>query len=250
MLLAAFSDQAKAKVPCLFGLLPLISLTVWWKRWCELSFSFPLLHTLLQKSSQTLQGSQRRAYTRYENADTFTHKAIQGGTPTWTRKDRHMRKIRTELKVDSEIAKWQAAKLTAGTIQDVLGTQACFDWWASVAYSLTWFMMNVKQGITGNELSWLKVHSSIFSEKYREKKKEEMCCSVSKSYTFQLSNMSFGVHFQSVLPRPRLNGVIQGHPHHISVWRSNNWTHLDVSTVNEATIDFVTSVFFLFLYSS
>lgn len=53
----------------------------------------------------------------------------------------HGAKLEGWLMVDSKISEWQAAKLTAGTIQDIHGThtEVCFDWWASVAYSLTWF---------------------------------------------------------------------------------------------------------------
>lgn len=92
-----------------------------------------------------------------------TDRGMCAHTDTWCT---YRAKLEGRLKVDCEITDWQAAELTAVTIQNIRGTrsQACFDWWASVAYSLTWCMMTVKQGVTRKEhessadfLSWIKV---------------------------------------------------------------------------------------------
>lgn len=97
---------------------------------------------------------------------TFTHDKIQGDTLTGicarvcednTQRQTHGRRRDcwlTGCLADS----WHHS--------DVLGslTRACFDWWASVAFTLTWFMTNVTQGGKEQESSadfpWVKVRDA------------------------------------------------------------------------------------------
>lgn len=138
----------------------------------DMSCHSPFRHCS-HKSSHTPQRPlcHRRIYTHWCTfvctEVTFTHEAIQGCMVTEVRvmlcadisthKDRYMHiqssgatgdwmhDIRTVLKVHCEIADWQASQLTAGTTQNILGSHmyGCFDCWASVAYSLTWFTIKL-----------------------------------------------------------------------------------------------------------